>query len=46
MVQTSRGRIRISNRTALERAVCECYGFVRREMDTAIPFEPPILTPR
>ena len=40
MVQTSRGRIRISNRAALEGAVCEYYGFVRRQIDSAIPFEP------
>ncbi|MGH3115928.1 MAG: Crp/Fnr family transcriptional regulator [Gaiellales bacterium] len=33
MVQTSRGRIRISDRGALERAVCECYAFVRRQID-------------
>lgn len=37
MVQTSRGRIRISNRAELERAVCECYNFVRRQIDSAIP---------
>jgi CRP-like cAMP-binding protein len=37
MVQTSRGRIRISDRPALERAVCECYTFVRRQIDTAMP---------
>jgi CRP-like cAMP-binding protein len=37
MVQTSRGRIRISDRAALERAVCECYPFVRRQIDTAMP---------
>jgi CRP-like cAMP-binding protein len=37
MVQTSRGRIRISNRTALERAVCECYTFVRRQIDSTMP---------
>lgn len=37
MVQTSRGRIRISNRAALEHAVCECYTFVRGQIDTAMP---------
>lgn len=37
MVQTSRGRIRISDRGALERAVCECYQFVRRQIDGAMP---------
>jgi CRP-like cAMP-binding protein len=33
MVQTSRGRIRIADRAALERAVCECYHFVRGQID-------------
>jgi CRP-like cAMP-binding protein len=33
MLNTSRGRIRISDRAALEAAVCECYHFVRRQID-------------
>lgn len=37
MVRTSRGRIRISDRGALERAVCECYCFVRRQIDRVMP---------
>jgi CRP-like cAMP-binding protein len=40
MVQTSRGRISISDRGALERAVCECYHFVRRQIDHVMPIEP------
>jgi CRP-like cAMP-binding protein len=33
MVQTSRGRIRIADRPALEKAVCECYHFVRQQIE-------------
>jgi CRP-like cAMP-binding protein len=33
MLQTSRGRIRIVNRPALEAAVCECYHFVAQQID-------------
>jgi CRP-like cAMP-binding protein len=40
MVQTSRGRIRISSRPELERAVCECYHFVRRQIDNVMPVGP------
>jgi CRP-like cAMP-binding protein len=39
MVQTSRGRIRISDRGALERTVCECYQFVRQQIDQVMPTE-------
>jgi CRP-like cAMP-binding protein len=40
MVATSRGRIRISDRAALERVVCECYHFVRRQIDDVMPTAP------
>jgi CRP-like cAMP-binding protein len=33
MVQTSRGRIRIADRGALEKTVCECYHFVRQQIE-------------
>jgi hypothetical protein len=33
----SRGRISIIDRVALERAVCECYGVVKREYDRLLP---------
>jgi CRP-like cAMP-binding protein len=37
MVQTSRGRIRIADRGSLERTVCECYQFVRQQIDQVMP---------
>jgi hypothetical protein len=39
MLQTSRGRIRIVNRPALEGAVCECYRFVAQQIDKLTAIE-------
>jgi CRP-like cAMP-binding protein len=39
MLQTSRGRIRIVNRPALEGAVCECYPFVAQQIDKLTAIE-------
>jgi CRP-like cAMP-binding protein len=33
LIRYSRGRIEVLDRPALERAVCECYGCVKREFD-------------
>jgi CRP-like cAMP-binding protein len=33
----SRGRMRVVDRTGLERAACECYGIIRREYERLVP---------
>ena len=38
IINYSRGRITIIDRLALERAVCECYGVVRKEYDRLLPY--------
>jgi CRP-like cAMP-binding protein len=37
IIRYSRGRITVLNRLKLERAVCECYGVVKREYDRLLP---------
>jgi len=37
IIDYSRGRITVIDRHALERAVCECYGVVRKEYDRLLP---------
>jgi CRP-like cAMP-binding protein len=37
IIDYSRGRITVINRPALEDAVCECYGVVRKEYDRLLP---------
>jgi CRP-like cAMP-binding protein len=37
IIDYSRGRIRVIDRHALEREVCECYGVVRKEYDRLLP---------
>ena len=37
IIDYSRGRITVVDRRALERAVCECYGVVRKEYDRLLP---------
>jgi CRP-like cAMP-binding protein len=37
LIEYSRGRIRVPDRSKLETAVCECYGVVKREYDRLLP---------
>ena len=37
IIDYSRGRITVIDRPALEDAVCECYGVVRKEYDRLLP---------
>ncbi len=37
IINYARGRITVIDRLALERAVCECYGVVRKEYDRLLP---------
>lgn len=37
IIDYARGRITVVNRNALEHAVCECYGVVRKEYDRLLP---------
>ena len=37
IIDYSRGRITVIDRRALERAVCECYGVVRKEYERLLP---------
>jgi CRP-like cAMP-binding protein len=38
LIQYSRGRITILDRTKLEQRVCECYGVVKKEFDRLLPY--------
>jgi CRP-like cAMP-binding protein len=37
VIEYARGRIRVTDRRALERTVCECYRVVKREYDRLLP---------
>jgi CRP-like cAMP-binding protein len=38
-IRYSRGRIRVLDRTGLERRTCECYAVVKKEYDRLLPHE-------
>jgi hypothetical protein len=38
IIHYARGRIRVLDRPALERAVCECYLVVKKEYDRLLPW--------
>ena len=40
IIHYTRGRIRVLNRSALERSVCECYFVVKKEYDRLLPAIP------
>ena len=33
LIAYSRGRVKVKNRSALERAACECYGILKRQQN-------------
>ena len=41
LIRYSRGHITVVDRPGLERAVCECYGVVKREFDRLLPYQLP-----
>jgi len=42
IVDYARGRIRVVDRPALERSVCECYFVVKKEYDRLLPRMPQV----
>jgi hypothetical protein len=45
LIEYSRGRIRVLERSGLEHRVCECYAVVRAEYERLLPAAAPVIRP-